>query len=151
MRFKLRCRAVKAKGGFSYIEVTVSFAIFLVLVAASLPLINSAARNLAFARNGYYAHLAAGRLMQSVRLSLTAGNDIKASVASVSPDVYAYSIWVGDQDNHTTVRSENAPDADISFAGDLCIGAMDGLHIIIVVIWGDCGGVLGRTVGAVYL
>ena len=142
---------MKARGGFSFVEIIISFSIFLLLVAVSLPLVNTAARNLAFARDGYEAHLAAGRLLQSARSTLTTGRDLRSAAESLNLGIHAYSVWVVGQNGQTVVRSTGAPETDMSLSGYASMDLTGGLHIVVVVVWGECGSVLGRTVGGVVL
>ena len=61
----------KASPGVSYMEILIALAIFGVLLMAALPLLNQAGRNLAYAQDGYRAHLAAQSIMIAVRAGRT--------------------------------------------------------------------------------
>jgi len=143
---------MKCQGGFSFAEVILSVMIFMILAGAALPLISGAARNLAFAQESYEAHLAVGRLLQSTRGSIISGGDIRTAAGSLNLDVYAYSIWVVDGNRQTAFHSENAPvEPELTniVTGHSQLDTTGGLHIIIVVVWGEGGSLLGRTVGTV--
>jgi len=140
---------MKWRGGFSFIEVIISFSVFIVLAAVSLPMISIAAKNLAYARNGYEAYLAANRLVQTARTALSNGSDLETDAESLNLNVFAYSIWIVDQSGQRAVHSRNAPEADMSLTGYPHMNISGSLHIYVVVVWGECGSVLSRTVGAV--
>jgi type II secretory pathway pseudopilin PulG len=57
----------KAARGMGYIEVVVATALFLILLAATLPIITHATQGLAYARGAYQAHLEAQRILYRAR------------------------------------------------------------------------------------
>ena len=141
---------MKASGGFTYADVVISLGMFVLLVAAALPLINMAARNITYAREGYRAHLDAGRLLHKARQALIERKDVQGELLELELEAYAYSVWVVGK-YPLVVLSEKANDAELGLDGDFITKLPERLHVIVVVVWDENGSILGRTVGSVFL
>jgi len=145
----------KKSGGVSYIEMLIALSLFSVLLMAALPLLNQAGRNLAYAQDGYEAHLAAQGIMLAVRDAL--GEASSLNISSAEATASAYAARIGTEGYSVWIFSENA--AEISF-GSPCVPAINltltGLSgmsfsgntsVIVVVIWDEQLNITGRAVG----
>ena len=133
---------MKQNAGFSYVEVIVATALFVILLASALSLITAAARNAERAESLYETHLAANSLMQVTRDNITSP-DLASNISSraLDMDIQNYTIWVI-KDNQIFTFGDifyDMPNVSGSFSGDL----------IIAVIRDDDGEMIGRAVGAI--
>ncbi|MCL2357739.1 MAG: type II secretion system GspH family protein [Defluviitaleaceae bacterium] len=118
---------MKPRGGFSYLEVIIAMAIFSVLLMAVLPLVIQSRRNMAYAREGYDAHLAAQNIMLAVR---NAGG-----ITAISGYAESYSVWIFGAGGtaESFVESLCAPALDVSLGGDLVF--FGNMRTIVAVVW----------------
>ncbi|MCL2605385.1 MAG: hypothetical protein FWD90_12995 [Defluviitaleaceae bacterium] len=140
-------------GGFSYIEVLIAVALFAIALAAILPTLSQAGRNLAFASSGYEAHLRAQDLMLTVRGELQTGQTSTA-LARAGAAVSEYSIMYGDSSftvwfiggeyDGFVYSTSNAPMAAANVTG---FAATDNRTVIVVAMWNERGGIAARAVG----
>ena len=126
-------------------EILISLALFSVLIGSSLMLLGQAGRNLAYAREGYAAHLAASSLMLTLRneTALTAsGVGSHANALNIN----AYSVWVFGS-AAAEFHSANVPDAGLVVSGFNDLNISGYANIIVVVVWNEFGVIAGRAVG----
>jgi len=131
---------IKQRGGFSYIEVIIALALFIIVMAAVLPVLNQAALNARFAREGYGAHLYARHIMLRVRDALNADTTPQWEAGGLR-----YTVWVYAPTGAVTITaSPDAPTGAVQFPE---AGPFSGRTIIKVVIWNEQDYPIGRAVG----
>ena len=139
------------RGGFSYIEILIALALFSIIFASSLMVINQSARNMAFARDGYAAHLAAQSLMLVTRETFenTGSAAIATAIANYAQQrgVKSYSIWIFGE-TPVEFHSSCAPEADASLTGLAGMNISGQASIIVTVVWNEYGNAAGRAIGA---
>jgi len=155
-------RSPRANAGVSYIELTVALTLFAVLLLAVLPLLTASARNMAAARHGYEAHLAAQSIMLAVRDSARTTSpaaltptiaEAAAANAAYRTDVNMYRVWVFASGNASydeilfTFGSYYAPDEDASFAGLATLDFTGNGRVILVAVFNEHLHMAGRAVG----
>ena len=130
----------KPNAGFSYIEIILSLALFLLLAAVAVPSINQAVRNMEFTQSRHGAHLAANSIMLAVRDAGVDEQHFAAFQAAARHDVDSFRVWIIG-DNSREIFSPNAPDAYVN-----AVAGVSG-SIVVAVVFDENGIVAGQAVG----
>jgi Tfp pilus assembly protein PilV len=130
--------------GISFIEIIIATAIFGILLAAILPLLNQAGRNMAYAQEGYDAHLAAQGIMHAVRDAVRAQGFSAAQTAAetraASLGAETYAVFIFPQDaSHISFGSACAPDTTVNLHGIS--------NAVVTIVFRD-ENIAGRAIGA---
>ncbi|MCL2188608.1 MAG: prepilin-type N-terminal cleavage/methylation domain-containing protein [Defluviitaleaceae bacterium] len=133
---------MKNHAGFTYIEIIVALALFAITLAAVLPVLSHAGRNMAYAQEGYIAHLRANHLVLLVRDALHMGENAQdyALAYSAARGNFPFTVWVGG----SVLATENAPNAAVHITGFVPQG---GHQFIKAVVWDKQGNIRGRAMG----
>ncbi|MCL2372329.1 MAG: hypothetical protein FWC78_02885 [Defluviitaleaceae bacterium] len=131
--------------GFSYIEIVMAVALFLLLAAMAAPAINQGVRNMEFAQSRHGAHLAANGLMLAVRDAVAAGQDANTAAlqAAARHDASSFRVWVIGS-NPREIASPGAPSAAVDA---IITGAQPMGSVVVAIIFDAEGNVAGRSVG----
>ncbi|MCL2500704.1 MAG: hypothetical protein FWE90_10290 [Defluviitaleaceae bacterium] len=141
--------------GYSYIEVLIAVALFAIALAAILPTVYQSGRNMAYAHDGYQAHLHAQNLMLAVRgeletgvpsTALTRAETVAHAYAS-ERDGVSFTVWLIDGEGGYIFRSPCAPDADADIIGDST--TRHNRTVIVVAVWNGNSNVAARAIGFV--
>jgi prepilin-type N-terminal cleavage/methylation domain-containing protein len=140
------------RGGFSYIEILVALAIFAVALAAVLPVLSQAGRNLAFAREAYDAHQRARHMMLVVRDALDSGLPAAEAAAiafAAERGGFPFTVWFvkGTEVVHMVHSSGDLifPVVPPVYANNF--NAFPDRTAVVVVVYNEYGHVAGRAVG----
>jgi prepilin-type N-terminal cleavage/methylation domain-containing protein len=141
--------------GFSYIEIITALALFSILIMAALPLLNQAGRNLAFAQDGYAAHLAAQSLMLAVRDALGENKnasditDAQSAAAEYASrlGVESYSVFIFSENSGISFGSDCAPAIAAELTGLSGIAFSQNARAVVTIVWNEAGYVQGRAIG----
>jgi len=132
----------KKSGGFSYVEVLVAVALFVILLASVLPLMTMAGRNMTDALELYEAHLAANSLMLTTRDNI--GNtDLPQKIENQAEllNIEDFTVWIlGEESLSFGTASDFSPTVTSSFS-------QTSGHIIVAVVRDEAGNIIGRAVG----
>ena len=135
----------KLTGGFSYIEVLIAMALFFIVLAAALPALSAAGRNLAYAQNHYSAHLQAQRMMLAIREALHKDEDLELAATAIALQPgFTYSFWVFGAQAANGGNESAYITADIT---SLNLLALVNSSAIKVVIWDSHGNAAGQAIG----
>ena len=136
------------RGGFSYIEILISLALFSIIFASSIMVINQSARNMAFARDGYVAHLAAQSLMLATRDAFESTGNAATTISNYAYQrgAKSYSIWIFGT-APAEFHSQCAPEANVSLTGLAGMNISGYASIIVAVVWNEHGHITGRAIG----
>jgi len=138
-------------GGFSYVEILVALGLFSIMLAAVLPMLLQAGRNMRFAESHYIDHLLAQGMMLTVRDALLDHTSPQTSAATYasSSSIYAYSVWIfGEQEQQ--FNSVNMPKINIDITNTIASIAGNN-SIVVVVVCDASGNVTGRAIGIAYI
>lgn len=138
------------RGGFSYAEVIIALAVFLIAAAPVFPSLSQARKNAAFARERYESQSLADSLVQSVKRLINEGalTDSAAPGSfsqTVIPSPFTFGFWVRGAEN-AEYLSPGAPEYTVNVtagAESLTTGA----SVIITAVWDGEGKLAGRAVG----
>lgn len=125
-----------------------ALALLAIVMAAVIPALYRAGRNLVFAEETYAGHLQAQRIMLGVRGALADGTNPEASAARYAAGGLRFSVWIFGQ-HAQEFHSIAVPDADAAISG-INMTMANYASTIIVVIWSSDGFVAGRAVGMLY-
>jgi len=130
--------------GLSYLEVLIALALFAIVLAAVLPSLLQARRNMEIASSFYKGNLQAHGLMLTVRDAMAIGNNpqFAASNYAANHSVMLYSVWVFGG-NPVHFYSHGTPEANVTIA----TGIAGDASTIIVAVWNEDGNIIGRAVG----
>jgi len=128
----------KRKIGFSYMEMLMALALFVILLAVALPLLAQGGRNLAYSAASYQAHLNAQNIMIAVR-----GGEHNFAFDGIGE----YSVWIHSRDDTVTFHSKNAPVANLLVSGFSSMSVYGDSRVIYVIVWDDSGNPAGRAIG----
>lgn len=140
-------------------EMLVSFLLFAFLLMAAMLLLNQARLNLAYAQNGYNAHLAAQNLMLVVRNALGETQELPC-VAEAKTAVYEYAarfgvkrygVWIftlyDDEIFENSFGASCFPAVNAKLAGLSYMSVSGNASVIFVVIWNEQMYIAGRAIG----
>ncbi|MCL2841256.1 MAG: hypothetical protein FWE05_10845 [Defluviitaleaceae bacterium] len=136
--------------GFSYIEILIALAFFSIIFTGSLMVLNQSGRNLAYAREGYTAHLSAQRLMIASREAFENKQSLAAAISHYADtmEVEAYSVWVFNTNTMVyQIHTPNAPHVNFTPSGLSSFLIYEQSHVIVTVIWNEHGNISGRAIG----
>ena len=141
----------KKRGGFSYIEILLALGLFVILLAAVLPTLLQAVRNMGFATTYYQTHLLAHAIMLDIRDDLLDGALPQTAAANASNhaanrEIPRYLVWVYDA-SYNQYSHGNGPDAQLSLTS-AGLSVVGGGYMIVVTIWDDEDNMTGRAIGA---
>ena len=144
--------------GLSYIEVLIALAIFGIVLAPVFPALSKAGNDLAAARDGYRARLAAQGILLFAAEAAESGvppqPSVAAYIAGLDEPIYAYGYWIlsfGGLDEKISYLSPGAPDIDADMLTSVLTEAESGVSgaVIVTVVWASEGGVSHRATGFV--
>jgi prepilin-type N-terminal cleavage/methylation domain-containing protein len=135
----------KNRSGFSYIEILLALTIFSVLLMAALPLINQAGRNLAYAQEGYDAHLAAQSIMMAVRADIGNAQAV-ASNRAAELGAESYSVWIFSEGETISFETACAPSVDATLTGGSFFSEST---YMVVAVWDSQKNLAGRAVSGI--
>ena len=146
----------KQNSGLSYIELTIAFALFIIMAAATFSTLLQAGRNLELAKSNYIAYRGAESIMLAVRDAVSDGAgretwvNIAASMAE-ERDIAYFSVWVFGAREDIPFHSSGVPANTASLpVGDI-LPTMQGYTSTIIVavwnVWDDQGNIAGRAIG----
>jgi len=135
----------KKRGGFSYIEIIIALAMFMILLAVALPSVLQSGRNMELAESHYGFHLSAQAIMLAVRDALQDGEcpQNTAAVYANKHGVNLYGVWVLGANGENMFYSDNVPNITVGIFGEVLMGR----DVVVVVVWNDIGYIAGRAVG----
>jgi len=130
--------------GLSYLEVLIALALFAIVLAAVLPSLLQARRNMEIASSFYRGNLQAQGMMLAVRDAIAIGNNpqLAASHYAFDHNVMLYSVWIFGS-NPLYFSSNGAPEAN----ADIATGIAGTTSTIVIAVWNEDGNMTGRAVG----
>ena len=141
----------KKYGGFSYVEILVALGLFAIMLAAVIPTLLQAGRNMRFAESHYSDHLLAQGMMLTVRDALLdrTNPQTAAIVYATTSGIYSYGVWViGGQEYHFS--SINMPEINIDLTSTIAL--IEGNNSIVIAVICDAdGNITGRAIGIAYV
>jgi|GEM_PF-4973839 len=139
-------KQLKNNKGLTLTEVVLSFALFVLLVAITIPMLTVANSHQHYAKHAHIAHHQAQHLMLSVRDAVRLGDVFSDAVRHYTKvqDITDFSVWLRGQkydQMHSHTRNENFT-FDASWVDDAA-------SVVVVIIWGASGNIAGQAVGII--
>jgi type II secretory pathway pseudopilin PulG len=137
------------RGGFTYIEVIIALAVFMITLAVVFPTLMQASRSLRVAQEGYEAHLYAQNMMLIVREAVAQGHNpnVVAFAYSFERNQFPFTIWLVQEGEITSeISNINKPMGTIDPMG--FVSFYDRITII-VALWNEQGNLISWAVGFV--
>ena len=150
---------IRTKKGFTYIEVLIALAIFIIVLLPLFPVFAKAGRDTSTAQAGYLAWLAAQEIMLQVKDAAENGftseittklhTDINTFLENYQEPVNAYGYWVFFEKGPLyKYLSSDAPEITVSAAvSDMLEVAINEGFTIVSVVWMESEGIIGRATG----
>jgi hypothetical protein len=123
-------------------------AIFLIALAAVFPILSQAGRNLAFAQDGYAAHLRAQHLMLLVRETLPNDPTAIAQQYSSERGSFPFTAWlIGGGTILLEISNLEELDMKPAAIDPFGLNAFDNRTAIVVAVWNEHGNLAGWAIG----
>ncbi|MCL1842504.1 MAG: prepilin-type N-terminal cleavage/methylation domain-containing protein [Defluviitaleaceae bacterium] len=141
------------RDGFSFIELLIAVTLLSVLIMSALPLLGHGGRNLAYAKDGYTAHLAAQSIKLAVRDTLiSSGCEDEAMLLAAEYaarlGIESYTVWVISAGSPAmTFGSPDAPPSNAVLTGLYRLSFSEDTIAVVVAVWNEHGFIAGRAIG----
>ena len=158
----------KHKAGLSYIEITIAFALFAIIMVATIPLLSQVSQNMEYAQFHYAAYRNADNIRLAARDAIKDGGNIDAAVRASAErhEVKHFSVWVSGTHgtmeihcngllychNDVAMPCYALPHCHGGVLGSVSsdLGGFNGhMTTIMVAVYSDDGYIIGRAVGMI--